>query len=240
MSEAGPTVTFESDGPIAARIRGRTAADLLVEIQSHPHGRVPRELRFAHVLAVATDLFIERGYQQASMDELARRAGVSKPVVYALVGSKDEVFQVAMASSADELAERVALAVAGARDDVVAQMRAGALAFFDFVQERREAWGALMHSSDAPVTEAVADIRRRQGELVGRLFEEAARTQLGTLTAMEVARAHLLACSVNGAFESAAAWWYEHPDVAITDVAELALSLVQPGLADLGEAIGDA
>jgi AcrR family transcriptional regulator len=216
-----------------ARIAGRTAADLAAEVATHAHGRVPRDLRLAHVLAVATDLFIERGYQQASMDELARRAGVSKPVVYDLVGSKEEVFRRVMTVAADELAERIRLAVSTA-DDAAQQLRAGAQAFFAFVDERSGAWGALMHGSDAPVTEAVGEIRSRQARLLSELFVAAAGDGADAATARLV---ELVAHTVNGAFEAAAAWWHEHQNVPVDDVAELVLGLLEPGLLALGSTL---
>jgi AcrR family transcriptional regulator len=72
-----------------------------------PHGRVPRAVREQQVLGIAQSLFAERGYQGASMDELASRAGVSKPVVYDLVGSKDELFRRLMDKLATDLADAI-------------------------------------------------------------------------------------------------------------------------------------
>ncbi len=75
--------------------------------------RVPREVRIPQIARIAEDLFGQFGYQGTSMDDVARLAGISKPVVYDLVGSKEELFRLCMARSADELATRVASAVAG-------------------------------------------------------------------------------------------------------------------------------
>ena len=47
-----------------------------------PNGRLPRTARRAQLLHVALDVFAESGYHAASMDEIAERAGVSKPVLY--------------------------------------------------------------------------------------------------------------------------------------------------------------
>ena len=131
-------------------------ARVAAELARFPHGRVPADLRRRHVMALAEELFVERGYRQASMDELARRAGVSKPVVYDLVGSKDRLFAALMEQWADELAARVQAAVdrQGDPDD---WLRAGAAAFFGFVGEHRDAWGALLSGDDAPVTAAFAE-----------------------------------------------------------------------------------
>src|SRR5262245_60846460 len=112
-------------------------------VAAYPRGRVPREVRRKHVIALASELFTERGYVGTSMDELARRADVSKPVVYDLVGSKEELFRDVMTLEAEELARRISDAVA---HELVPEerLRAGAVAFFRFVGERKEAWASLM------------------------------------------------------------------------------------------------
>src|SRR4051794_37843195 len=121
------------------------AKTLAAEVARYPHRRVPRELRRRHLLSVAEELFVERGYQLSSMDELARRAGVSKPVVYDLVGSKEQLFHEVMARFADELAETVATAVS-AETDPDRRLHAGALAYFHFVDAHRAHYGALFLS----------------------------------------------------------------------------------------------
>src|SRR5437016_2404433 len=99
---------------------------LAEEVAAYPRGRVPREVRRRQVIALSTELFAERGYDGASMDELARRAGVSKPVVYDLVGSKEELFRDLMSVEAEDLARRISEAVE--REPVHEErLRAGAL-----------------------------------------------------------------------------------------------------------------
>jgi AcrR family transcriptional regulator len=51
------------------------------------------ERRRPAVLDAALELFLERGYEGASMQAVADRAGVTKPVVYACFSSKDELFR---------------------------------------------------------------------------------------------------------------------------------------------------
>jgi AcrR family transcriptional regulator len=52
---------------------------------------------------VATEVFAERGYQGASIDEIARRSGVSAPVVYDHFASKQDLFQRLLVRTRDEL-----------------------------------------------------------------------------------------------------------------------------------------
>lgn len=70
------------------------------EVEGYARGRVPRDVRERQIVALAEALFLERGYQGASMEELARRAGVSKPIVYDLVGSKEQLFDACVARAA--------------------------------------------------------------------------------------------------------------------------------------------
>ena len=77
-------------------------------IEDFQHGRVPRRVRERQLVELAEELFAERGYQGASMEELARRAGVTKPIVYELFGNKDGLFRACLQRSADQLAELVA------------------------------------------------------------------------------------------------------------------------------------
>ena len=80
-------------------------------IEDFAHGRVPRAVRERQIVELAEKLFSERGYPGSSMDELARRAGVTKPVVYELFGSKDGLFRACLERSAERLAALVAAAV---------------------------------------------------------------------------------------------------------------------------------
>ena len=200
------------------------------EVAEFRHGRVPREVRRRQVLALAEDLFAERGYAAASMDELARRAGVSKPVVYDLVGSKEELFRACMTRLADELAAGVQEAVEGAADRE-GRLRAGALAWFRFVADHRRTWEALLAGEDGPVSREVAAVRRRQAALVADLLAHETRDVNPEVRPWLEAVAHLL----NGAFESLAVWWADHQDVAPELLADLYTTVVYPGLETLAQ-----
>lgn len=50
--------------------------------------RLPRDERRGQLLVAASEVFVDRGYHAAGMDEIAERAGVSKPVLYQHFSSK--------------------------------------------------------------------------------------------------------------------------------------------------------
>ena len=199
---------------------------LSAEIGAYAHGRVPRALRHRQVVGAAVDLFIERGYERASMDELARRVGVSKPVIYDLVGSKEELFREVMIAEGAELAQRTATAVSS-EPDPERRLHAGALAFFRYVAERRAYWGALVASDAAPVTREIAAARRRQAALAAHLLAEGA-AETGSRIDSRVT--DVCAHAINAALEAMALWWQDHPDLTPEQLADLATRLLQPGL----------
>ncbi len=207
---------------------------IAAEVAEFAHGRVPRELRRRQVLAVASQLFVERGFTDASMDELARRVGVSKPVIYALVGSKEALFGEVVAQEAQALARTVEDAVnAQTQADPDAQLYAGALAFFRFAEERRAAWDALLAAEAAPVNAELAAARRFHAKSVAGLLARGAAAQGAALDPLML---DACAQAINGAFEALAAWWKEHPAVSAETLASLAATLVASGLHGLSEA----
>ena len=220
--------------------------------------RVPREVRIPQIARIAEKLFGRFGYQGTSMDDVARLAGISKPVVYDLVGSKEQLFKLCLARSAEELASLVATAVeAAAGDD---RLWAGALAFFRFVDEHRPAWRGLLASGSAPLTAEMAEIRRNQAGLVAGLLIQGVSSRhafgsSGPVSATDLATgatdlatgatdlatgardpatdrviADALANAINGAFEALAGWWQSHETLTADDLADLMVQLMGPGL----------
>ena len=189
-------------------------------IEDFAHGRVPREVRERQIVELAEQLFSERGYRGASMDELARRAGVTKPVVYELFGSKDGLFRACLERSAERLATLVAEAVR-AESEPEARVRAGGLAFLRFASDNRVAWELMM---EGRFSDAAVEVRRRQAALVHELLLEKAPADV------DPRERELAAHAVNSAYEGVAHWMWEHPDVPLERLADWTVELLLPGL----------
>lgn len=198
-------------------------------VPGYRRGRVPREVRLSQVLGLAEELFAERGYSATSMDELARRAGISKPMVYELVGSKEELFGACVDRSAAHLADRITAAVS-VENEPRARLLTGASAWFAFVAENRDLWSALLGGIDAPIGEQANRIRARQARLVAELLVEHGAGAPQPSPVVLDALSHL----VNGAFESLGRWWCAHPDVEPRLLAELCTEALFPGLMAIG------
>ncbi len=232
------SVTSGTQSPFSpAEQRDRRLSDIEDELSRHPHRRVPRGLRRRHLIELATGLFSERGLEAASMDELAQRAGVSKPVIYDQFGSKEGLVVAVVDAMGIELNEVIMAAVAG-RTDPEDLLRAGSLAFFGFVGERRAtfsmAFGAVrsLDSSSAYLAEKTAEIRARQDALVSAAISATARS-LGTEPdELEIGA---ITRGLNGVYEGLVEWWDHHPDVPPEQLTDWVVALVLPGLRAMGE-----
>lgn len=194
-----------------------------VRIGDFPHGRVPRALRERQLVELAEDLFAERGYAGASMDELSRRAGVTKPVVYELFGSKDGLFRACVDRAVERMAGTIAAAVR-AEAEPEARMRAGGLAFLRFARENRVAFDLMSMGDGGRFADQALSVRRSQARLIHELLAEIAPE------GVDPAELEAIAFALNSAYEGFARWMWEHPDVAVEQVAEWAVDLLVPGL----------
>ena len=73
--------------------------------------RLPRSARRAQLLVAAQEVFVAQGYHAAAMDDIAVRAGVSKPVLYQHFPSKLELYLDLLGESAAEMVRLVRAAL---------------------------------------------------------------------------------------------------------------------------------
>jgi AcrR family transcriptional regulator len=140
---------------------------------------VPREVRSAQMLDVAGELFAARGYHAASMDEIAERADISKPMVYAYFESKETLYCAYIKRSG----ERLLAAIDQVFDpglSIERQLWVSTLAFLSYVEHHRDGWAVLYQELAArggPFATTVAEIRdaimRRVEVSIGRHALEA-------------------------------------------------------------------
>src|SRR5438445_8057484 len=94
--------------------------------------RLPRSARRKQLLAAAQDVFVAQGYHAAAMDDIAERAGVSKPVLYQHFPGKLELYLALLDTQAQALSAAVHDALA-ATDDNRLRVHGVLSAYFQFV-----------------------------------------------------------------------------------------------------------
>src|SRR5919107_1922246 len=83
---------------------------------------VPRAEREEQIRTEAIAEFADRGYAAASMVDTARRAGISKPLIYQYFGSKDGLYLACLHSVSGALLERLEEAELDVDDSVVSRI----------------------------------------------------------------------------------------------------------------------
>jgi AcrR family transcriptional regulator len=210
-------------------------AEIEAELAEHGSRRIPRELRRRHLLELATELFTERGFEAASMDELAERARVSKPVIYDQFGSKDGLLAEVVDALGVELNHAVILAVHG-KTETRELLESGSLAFYRFVGQRRGTWSMIfsalrgLSASPHATEQKLEEIRSRQDALVGTVMVSAARAQGFEPDPLEVSA---ITRGLNGVYEGLVLWWEGHPEIEPERLAAWTVALVLPGLTEL-------
>lgn len=187
---------------------------------------MPRADRERQMMTIAEAVFSERGYAATSMDEIADRVGVSKPMIYEYFGSKEGLLVACIRQVRTELREVTAQAVIGARSPEEA-LRNGLVSFFRFTDDHRRSWELLLRTETAVVgPAAVAEIetaRQEQIQLHIALFS--AYMPNAEQRSLEAAAEILV-----GACERLSVWYVRHDDVTPEEAAEHIMRMTWFGL----------
>ena len=163
--------------------------------------RLPRLARRAQLLGAAQQVFVAQGYHAAAMDDIAERAGVSKPVLYQHFPGKLDLYLALLDQHADALVAKVREALESTSENKL-RVEASIAAYFEFVDGEGEAF-RLVFESDLTNVEAVRERMDRTTQDCARAIAEVIREDAG-LSADE---AHLLAVGLAGMAQVSARYW---------------------------------
>ena len=107
--------------------------------------RLSRSARRLQLMSAAKSAFVTQGYHAAAMDDIADRAGVSKPVLYQHFPSKLELYLALLNESADEMVRLVRVALSATTDNHQRVDNAVA-AYFTFVADNGQAYRLIFES----------------------------------------------------------------------------------------------
>lgn len=150
---------------------------------------MPKNERQAQILTIAQDLFAAQGFHHISMDDIAERAEVSKPILYRHFPSKLDLYLAVIDERGQALVDAVSLALVPVREAVAAAAASGAedatvdgydvvhavvRAYVDFAEGCGVAASLLFESDvtrDDLVRERVEDPNRRNSELFAGVLD---------------------------------------------------------------------
>jgi len=147
------------------------------------------------------EVFVARGYHAAAMDEIAERAGVSKPVLYQHFPGKQELYLALLDESVESLVDTVRTALRSTNDN---RQRVSATfsAYFEYVAEHRGTFRLVFESdfsNDPAVRERLDTADSECADMISQVIKEDAG--LGD------DEAHLLGISLVGMAQVSARYW---------------------------------
>ena len=166
--------------------------------------RLPRIERRQQLLTAAQEVFVASGYHAAVMDDIATRAGVSKPVLYQHFPGKLDLYLALLDASADSLVEAIRAALAATHDNRL-RVEGTVRAYFDYVTDDAGAF-RLVFESDLTAEPAV----RERVDRVNHACATAVSEVIAEDTGFDREAAMLLAAGLTGSAQVAARWWLTH------------------------------
>ena len=176
--------------------------------------RLPRHERRRQLLDAALEVFVSQGYHAAAMDEIAERAGVSKPVLYQHFPGKLELYLALLDESVDTLVETVRDALRS-NPDPKQRVAATFGAYFEFVGGEGQAY-RLVFESDLSNETAVRDRLDRGTRECAEMVSQAVREDAG----LSHDEAHLLSVGMVGMAQITARYWLGTRDHIPREAAE--------------------
>lgn len=188
--------------------------------------RLPRLARRAQLLDAAQEVFVANGYHAAAMDDIADRAGVSKPVLYQHFPGKLELYLALLDTSCEAIVKATGDALRSTEDNkqrVAATMHA----FYDYVAEAQGAF-RLVFESDLTNEPAVRERVDRVTQQCAELISEVIRADAG----LNQEQSMVLAVSLVGMAQVSARYWLaaENPELSQQQAADLVAGLAWRGI----------
>jgi AcrR family transcriptional regulator len=183
--------------------------------------RVPRLVREQQMLDAAVIEFARHGFHAASMDDIAARSNVSKPMVYAYLGTKDDLSVACLHREGTRLMEAI-IAVVDPQLGLHEQLWRGVNAFFSFVAANCDGWSVLYRQEHGRYATDRNQMRARMVDVVtGMLTRAVVHTKSTDLTAT--------AYALVGACESLADWLVDHAEESPRTAAKRLMNIVWLG-----------
>ena len=163
--------------------------------------RLPRDERRGQLLIVASDVFVDHGYHAAGMDEIADRAGVSKPVLYQHFSSKLELYLAVLHRHVDNLVSGVRQALRTTTDNRQ-RLRSAVQAFFDFIEHDGQGYRLIFENDYVSEPQVAAQVRVATESCTDAVFDLISRD-----SGLEAHRARMIAVGLVGISVDCARYW---------------------------------
>ena len=189
--------------------------------------RLTASARRTQLVEIARGVFAKRGYEATSMEEIAAKAKVSKPIVYEHFGGKEGLYAVLVDREMDHVVTRIAEAISTGTPRE--RVERASMAFLSYVRDQPD--GFVVLSRDAPVALArggmsslLNDVAERVADVFTSTFKKAG---------YDPKTAPIYAHALVGMVTFVGQWWTETRKPPIEDVASHIAALAWMGLRHL-------
>jgi AcrR family transcriptional regulator len=188
--------------------------------------RLSASERRAQLIEIGRAVFAKRGYEAATVEEIAERAKVSKPIVYEHFGGKEGLYAVIVDREMEYVVRRISEAIANGTPRV--RVEQASLAFLTYVKDHPEGFAILTH--DRPVgretsmSSLLNDVATRVGDVFAASFKAAG---------YDAKAAPIYAHALIGMVTFVGQWWTESRKPGVEEVANHIAALAWMGLRHL-------
>jgi AcrR family transcriptional regulator len=189
--------------------------------------RLTASARRAQLIDVGRAVFARRGYEAASVEEIAEQAKVSKPIVYEHFHGKEGLYAVVVDREMEYVVRRIADAISSGPPRE--RMERAALAFLTYVKDHPDGFAVLAHN--APVESArggMSSLLNDVAERVGDVFSAALKD-----AGYDPKNAPIYAHALIGMVTYVGQWWTEVRKPDVEEVAKHIAALAWMGLRHL-------
>ncbi len=193
-----------------------------------PRRRLSAEERRQSILAAASQVFGDRGYEHVRIDDVAAAAGISKALIYEHFASKQELYIELMNSAAMDMLGRLVAAASAPGMEGPLRMENAADAGFIYVQEHPHAFHMFVRDvTDPEISKRQEKLRNSAVTAMADVMEmEPPETRAG----MSRRQTEQLAEMIVGGWYALAEWWLRHPEVPREELMTSMLGFMWLGL----------
>jgi AcrR family transcriptional regulator len=190
-------------------------------------GRMTAAERREQLILIARGLFAERGFDGASIEEVAARAEVSKPVVYEHFGGKEGLYAVVVDREVRSLLDMMTRALTAGHPRVLLEQAAFAL--LDYIEQNPDGFRILVR--DSPVGSASGSFVSIIGDVASRV-EHILAAEFKS-RGFDAKAAPMYAQMLVGMVGTTGQWWLDERKPSKEQVAAHLVNLAWHGLANL-------
>lgn len=184
--------------------------------------------RRTQIMVSGLEVFTEKGFHLASMDDIAKRAGVSKPILYQHFSSKQDFYLGILDERVEVIVQQIGDAINGAEGNRN-RLEAAIACYFKLIDDADHGFRLIFESdftTNHEVRARVEDVVAQVSRVVG--------TEVANQTGKSIGEANILAGGLCGMAQAAAWRWLRlGRPIAMEDAISQTLDLAWNGLSSV-------